>query len=1514
MKKIALVLVIIMLMTAVPVSADSGFKDALDTITGWFTGFATADTNSCQHLADEALAAYDAECGSTKYNLKFDINKDGVINYFDYNVASYMGGYGGNSDCQALMENEENPCDGTRSQVCQDFYDGFMEVYKTRCGNTRYNPSYDIDKDGKILLSDFIKLAGRLDNEEWCQNTVENTENPCEVGCEETDDGNDPFNAGILTKNNIEHEDKCRNSENLKEYYCTGDSYSYEYHTCIYGCSLNACTKKPQEGEAPDLSDFPDLFLEDGNFNGFIVIGQDAPSADTVASIDIATSIQYATGTSSSSGGSSGDSSSSAFDTLSLTGYAKLDTEIFSLDQNLISVGNPCDNSITKEISGETDCDFDLEEGQGIIKLYHYGDYHHLIVTGSSVMDTRMAARVLANYEEYAEQLYGTEVKVVGTSFQCISVSKKGAPAQCCEMQDGECVCETCEDEPDCGDGTVCPDGSIAECYVSGDTCVCEICSEDEPVCESYKIETPRNKVELNEPINSVMTSVSHIEMPEMLKTHTISNEHDTHRYRQVIYLPEAEVVFTKDSSDSADVHDDEVPTDYLKIPQSPKAAYEYKISFSPALKSDHNSDGDYLDDIRGKKITLMGKEFTIVRADHTAKNYISLALMSGALSDTLNEGQTKTYTLNGRAYEITVSYIGESDCKFTVRGEVTDPALEEGETYRTSDGTEIGVIKIIEHSAGGGRGVHFYFGADKIVLYDSATDNDLQGGSVTLSSEHASNLKVNIDADDSGTEDGADVFIEQIKIWYEPSEDLYVGKWESSADIADAVESQDGMFFMDNFEYVYEGLTSKESESIGFIPDGANNYKIYFYNKAGDEYREYLIAKSDTELGWGRWTGSGIRPIVTIEDQPVQDEEYFIVDKNGVTNMMQFKGITPGASTTDEEGTVKFKDIGSGENHEASYTGLEGFIGIEDNNFNFKLTADTSAAGVFVDMNGDGDLEDIQNKIHTENGAEITLEDDFTVSITMPEEEEQPTNTVSVQFGENSENEIDVEDVTGTATSGLNRIGSSYEYADLTYPYGAFVSWNKKSAGPEQDEIWIEIPETAATANVLVTSGCMQTEEECEHVVCRGWQVEKCAVNNEGECECWCEDEEDICPDEICPDGSIAECVYDNGGCVCVECEGPVCRDRSCPDGSTVECWSDGYGECECDECTFETIRAEIEINKGWNMVGLLPFLAYSSESTCNPEKFRAVFAYFPIENKYGRIKFDDGYSSRSGITEYEPRGYTEEDQELLNRYIHGNDVEHLVISIANSMWIYSDENCGIVSEYPGYNSDLFNLIELIREHEMKLVKGWTFLSVLPEMDGKTLDDIKGTCNFKAAFGFNSQGNRWENIMDYTFQSSEIGYGFIVSTSDECMLGYPTVAPPPLPTSSGTSKCELKQGLNCADHAVLSGDNKVALVVQNGMGSGVMINSATVTGTREMSDLRCHTTYRSDSWSGKVGKRITNGGRKTLELDCGNSLDLAQFTGKGNKEFNIEVQYYKDHLSKDYMHTMTGSLVTDVE
>ncbi len=99
-----------------------------------------------------------------------------------------------------------------------------------------------------------------------------------------------------------------------------------------------------------------------------------------------------------------------------------LDNEVTTATRyNLILVGGPCANDLVEKLNfGVTCAGWDLKEGEAVIKLIQNGDKVAMLVAGTEALDTRRAAKVVANWKDYA--LTGTEALVKGTTLTDITV------------------------------------------------------------------------------------------------------------------------------------------------------------------------------------------------------------------------------------------------------------------------------------------------------------------------------------------------------------------------------------------------------------------------------------------------------------------------------------------------------------------------------------------------------------------------------------------------------------------------------------------------------------------------------------------------------------------------------------------------------------------------------------------------------------------------------------------------------------------------------------------------------------------------------------------------------------------------------------------------------------------------------------------------------------------------------------------------------------------------------------
>lgn len=145
-----------------------------------------------------------------------------------------------------------------------------------------------------------------------------------------------------------------------------------------------------------NLSYYPLYFIEEGEFNGIVVVDDDAPQSDIDAANDVVAGLRKAV--------QKGEHS------ITLTTY----TEIRGLySQNAIFIGT-CDlNPRNRFVNLFADC-LSLPNGHAIIKVYSNNDSGVTIVhiIGKSLDDTLRAGKVLKDYDKY--ELRSNQVFVKG--------------------------------------------------------------------------------------------------------------------------------------------------------------------------------------------------------------------------------------------------------------------------------------------------------------------------------------------------------------------------------------------------------------------------------------------------------------------------------------------------------------------------------------------------------------------------------------------------------------------------------------------------------------------------------------------------------------------------------------------------------------------------------------------------------------------------------------------------------------------------------------------------------------------------------------------------------------------------------------------------------------------------------------------------------------------------------------------------------------------------------------------
>jgi hypothetical protein len=301
-----------------------------------------------------------------------------------------------------------------------------------------------------------------------------------------------------------------------------------------------------------------------------------------------------------------------------------------------------------------------------------------------------------------------------------------------------------------------------------------------------------------------------------------------TETYSQTLKTPtgNARVVW----DDYNDISDE--PALYLKFDAN-QHMIEYELNFGTSPASDNES-GRY-DDFENERITILGKEYTITKAEDSLSG-AKLTMMSGAVQDTLEVTQTKTYTINGKEYEVTVVIVsGDAQTnaltKLQVNDEVTK-SLSKDQTYTLKSGLDIGIKDILPTKAGDAKQdlVEFYLGADKLVL---------DGGDNSVDIGDNSNIEdTNVTV--TRTVSGGDVKISNIKLIMAPTKALYVPVGGSLKMSSEIEEENDYVLLMDKLgiDYKFTGLAGGSKETVKFDRENDNSIRVTFTNKNGDEYQ----------------------------------------------------------------------------------------------------------------------------------------------------------------------------------------------------------------------------------------------------------------------------------------------------------------------------------------------------------------------------------------------------------------------------------------------------------------------------------------------------------------------------------------------------------------------------------------------------------------------------------------------------------------------------------------------------
>ncbi len=566
---------------------------------------------------------------------------------------------------------------------------------------------------------------------------------------------------------------------------------------------------------------------------------------------------------------------------------------------------------------------------------------------------------------------------------------------------------------------------------------------------DAFRISSSGNNLNLLEPLSSVKSIVTKHELAG-LGDKTIVNNKGTYGYSQYIQLGNSDIEYTEDVNGEGI----QLPAIFFKVKtdvnhnsiNDGSELFRYKASFPTALKTDIDSNKD-LDDLDNRKITFIGKDFYVVNSDFSS-GILRLDLMNGDVRDTLEEGSSRIYSYNGKDYNVTINGVTATvppKAQLTVNSEITE-SLEAGQTFTLSDGTMISIKDIyIPANSELLEVVTFYLGAHTVTIQDS---NSSPGNSADLIID--SNVIADGAADLVWTNSSGELSLSEISIAYQPSEDYYVPIGSKLSDVLSSDKDFSDLNSVLGIDFLFSGMKTTVNDIIEIVPNGANNFKLNVKTKSGEQISQDLwwynaasgeillsanankhVAVCEAVSGDSEGATACLNTFdsangfgagsVAANNNYVQDEDYFVVETNKYSHLMQVKKL---------DGTnnnIILKNAGTGITEDVPIIGGVGTF--YKYGYQYKLTirdnSDYSKGANLTLISGDNNdgffsaSADIRADLWSEHGAKIRLAPNGTVIVEgqdiSRDESSTKIDNVTVKLGI-ANSKITVSDVASTS------------------------------------------------------------------------------------------------------------------------------------------------------------------------------------------------------------------------------------------------------------------------------------------------------------------------------------------------------------------------------------------------------------------------------------------------------------------------------------------------------------------
>lgn len=528
---------------------------------------------------------------------------------------------------------------------------------------------------------------------------------------------------------------------------------------------------------------------------------------------------------------------------------------------------------------------------------------------------------------------------------------------------------------------------------------------------DAFKIATSSDLLEIREAVGAVYDTLTSSDLEALQGGTIVTDEGSTDYYQYVRFgdsttntaLQQIGVNYIEDEND--------VLGDFLVVDDD-SPFMEWELEFTEGLESERVS-GE-LEDLEDEVINIFGTDFTIVDTSVTSSNAVTLTLMAGDVSSTMREGETKTFTIDGVEYEVSLIFVSDPssgssnpEAKFMVNGEVTD-SMQDGDTDTLSGGVQIGVRDLLVNSREGV--VEFFLGANKVEFTDATTGSESFDGDVEINNENIEDADLSILAGNvSSTK------FEILNIQYRLTADADIGSTiyvPSGSGVREYLDEPEGLL-SPSFDIRYEGLSDVMSTEVAIDSQSDHSYEARLTNLRGKEYNFPLLTNQDGTFYWGdddddfffteptvSTTGGSVLLNLSLNNSGnttdfwIGDDDYFLLSEgsDGSISEKDDSAVLRYEDIDTSDRVISFTDLNNGEQREVSYTtdttnvdvlGVATNFVVEGNTYSVWI-GNNSQYPLAIDLNGDGALNGAQTTFTVRGGGVVDFDDNGQSGITL--------------------------------------------------------------------------------------------------------------------------------------------------------------------------------------------------------------------------------------------------------------------------------------------------------------------------------------------------------------------------------------------------------------------------------------------------------------------------------------------------------------------------------------------------